>query len=43
MPTIICDYCLYVGSGEDYLERINDVENHEETCPERPEEDNSQH
>ena len=42
MPTIICDYCQYVGSGDDYPERIADVEDHEETCPEKPEEDSLQ-
>jgi len=35
MPTIICSYCHYVGSGASYDERIEDVLNHEETCPER--------
>jgi len=32
MPTIICSYCEYVGQGNDYEERIDDVEIHEEWC-----------
>jgi len=37
MPTVICDYCSYVGQGADYEDMIVDVENHEEECKERPE------
>ncbi len=36
MPTIICDYCQYVGSGKEYDDRMNDVEEHEKTCTENP-------
>lgn len=32
MPTIICSYCQYVGQGDEYEGRIQDVENHEEYC-----------
>ena len=32
MPTIICSYCDYVGQGDEYEDRIQDVENHEEFC-----------
>lgn len=32
MPTIICSWCEYVGQGEEYEDRINDVEEHEKTC-----------
>ena len=35
MPTIICSYCQYVGQGEEYEDRLQDVEEHEETCSER--------
>jgi hypothetical protein len=35
MPTIICSYCQYVGQGTDYDDRIADVEQHEEICPEK--------
>lgn len=35
MPTIICSYCEYVGQGDDYEERIADVEAHEEYCETR--------
>ncbi len=35
MPTIICTFCQYVGSGQDYDEKIADVEAHEEFCSER--------
>ena len=34
MPTIICNFCEYVGSGKDINERIEDVEEHEKTCSE---------
>ena len=33
MPTIICSYCDYVGQGDEYEDRIQDVERHEEYCP----------
>ncbi len=36
MPTIICDFCQYVGNGTQYNERIGDVEDHEKTCKENP-------
>lgn len=36
MPTIICSYCQYVGSGAEDSDRIADVEEHEKTCPENP-------
>lgn len=35
MPTIICNWCQYVGQGSDDDERIADVEAHEEFCDER--------
>lgn len=35
MPTIICSYCEYVGQGDEYEDRIADVEAHEETCDAR--------
>ena len=35
MPTVICSYCQYVGSGNNYEERIVDVVKHEKCCPER--------
>ncbi len=35
MPTIICSFCQYVGQGEEFEDRIQDVESHEEFCPER--------
>lgn len=35
MPTIICSYCEYVGQGDEYEDRIADVEAHEETCETR--------
>lgn len=37
MPTIICSYCQYVGSGETHLKRLVDVEEHERTCGENTE------
>ncbi len=40
MPTIICTYCQYVGSGESYNDRINDVMIHEQTCSENTDTDN---
>ncbi len=36
MPTIICSYCEYVGSGKYYKDQIADVDKHEETCSEKP-------
>lgn len=39
MPTIICSYCEYVGQGDDFDERLLDVQRHEEDdCREKPEE-----
>lgn len=35
MPTIICSYCEYVGQGDEYEDRISDVEAHEEHCDAR--------
>ena len=35
MPTIICSFCEYVGQGDEYEDRIQDVETHEEYCPVR--------
>lgn len=35
MPTIICSYCEYIGRGDEYENRIADVELHEETCREK--------
>ena len=35
MPTIICSYCEYVGQGDEYEDRIADVEAHEEFCETR--------
>lgn len=35
MPTIICSYCDYVGEGDEYEDRLRDVENHEEYCEAR--------
>ena len=35
MPTIICSWCEYVGQGDDFADRIQDVLNHEKTCPEK--------
>ena len=32
MPTIICSYCQYVGQGDEYEDRIQDVEDREEYC-----------
>lgn len=32
MPTIICDYCDYVGQGGSFEERIENVINHEKSC-----------
>ena len=32
MPTIICSYCEYVGSGDDFDDRLADVLDHEEEC-----------
>jgi hypothetical protein len=39
MPTIICSYCQYVGQGLDYMDQYFDVEQHEETCSEKPEDE----
>ena len=40
MPTIICNWCEYVGQGDNYEEKITDVECHEdEECFERPEDE----
>lgn len=38
MPTIIiCNWCQYVGQGNNYEEQIEDVERHEDKeCSERP-------
>lgn len=35
MPTIICSYCDYVGQGDEFEDRMTNVEDHEEYCPER--------
>ncbi len=35
MPMIICSYCMYIGQGDDYEDKIQDVECHEESCEER--------
>jgi len=40
MPIIMCSYCHYVGQSKEskfrsYEEEIQDVEEHEKTCPER--------
>lgn len=32
MPTIICDWCQYVGQGDSIAERWNDVFKHEKNC-----------
>jgi len=43
MVTIICSYCEYVGQDKskskyrNYDKEIEDVEKHEETCPENDE------
>ena len=37
MATIICSYCQYVGQGDEYEDQIQDVEEHEMSCSERPE------
>ncbi len=37
MPTIICSYCQYVGSGNSIAARYENVELHELNCPENPE------
>ena len=39
MPTIICSYCEYVGQGEGFGERIQDVLEHEEICPDNVDRD----
>lgn len=36
MPTIICSYCQYVGSGSTHIAILADVEEHEATCKENP-------
>ena len=43
MPTIICSYCKYVGSGLTYESIICDVVKHEKTCSERPESETCKH
>lgn len=35
MVTICCSYCNYCGNGNDYDERIEDVERHEKECSEK--------
>jgi hypothetical protein len=35
MATAICLYCDYVGQGETYEERLEDVEEHEKECLQR--------
>ena len=32
MPTIICSYCEFVGQGDDFEDRIKDIEEHEVNC-----------
>jgi len=35
MPIIICSYCEYVGQGATYSQQFEDVESHEQFCPQR--------
>jgi len=30
MPAILCSWCQYVGQGDDFDDKIADVEEHEE-------------
>ena len=36
MPTVICNYCQYVGQGVLATDRWIDAERHEKTCEENP-------
>ena len=39
MPVIMCEYCEYIGRGETYKKQWDDVLKHEETCPQKDEDD----